>query len=91
MAEIRAKLPPGTAIELWWQDEARVGQKTKIARRWARKGTRPSAPKDQRTASAYIFSAICSARVIGAALVLPRCDTQAMQWHLDEVSSQVTP
>ena len=26
LAEIRAGLPPGTEIELWWQDEARVGQ-----------------------------------------------------------------
>ncbi len=41
--------------------------------------------------SAYIFGAICPARGIGAALVPPRCDTQAMQWHLDEISSQVAP
>ena len=91
MAEIRAELPVGTAIELWWQDEARIGQKNKITRRWARRGTRPSAPKDQRTKSAYIFGAICPARGAGAGLVLPRCNTQAMQWHLDEISSQVSP
>ena len=91
MAEIRAKLPTDTTIELWWQDEARIGQKNKITRRWARRGTRPSAPKDQRTKSAYIFGAICPARGVGAALVLPRCNTQAMQWHLDEISSQVSP
>ncbi len=91
MAEIRAELPVGTAIELWWQDEARIGQKNKITRRWARRGTRPSAPKDQRTKSAYIFGAICPARGVGAGLVLPRCNTQAMQWHLDEISSQVSP
>ena len=90
MAEIRAELPVGTAIELWWQDEARIGQKNKITRRWARRGTRPSAPKDQRTKSAYIFGAICPARGAGAGLVLPRCNTQAMQWHLDEISSQVS-
>ncbi len=90
MAEIRAELPVGTAIELWWQDEARIGQKNKITRRWARRGTRPSAPKDQRTKSAYIFGAICPARGVGAALVLPRCNTQAMQWHLDEFSTQVS-
>ncbi len=90
MAEIRAELPVGTAIELWWQDEARIGQKNKITRRWARRGSRPSAPKDQRTKSAYIFGAICPARGAGAGLVLPRCNTQAMQWHLDEISSQVS-
>ena len=48
-------------------------------------------PHDQRTKSAYIFGAICPERGVGAALVLPRCNTQAMQWHLDEISSQVAP
>ena len=52
-----AKLPAGTEIELWWQDEARIGQKNKITRRWARRGTRPVAPHDQRTMWAYIFGA----------------------------------
>ena len=91
MEEVRKSLPVDTDIELWWQDEARVGQKNKITRRWAPRGTRPRAPKDQRTTSAYIFGAICPQRGVGAALVLPRCNTQAMQWHLDEISSQVTP
>src|SRR3712207_2520831 len=78
-------------MELWWQDEARVGQKTKIARRWARRGTRPRAPHDQRTSSAYIFGAICPQEGKGAALVLPRCDTQAMSLHLAEVAQAVAP
>ena len=30
-------------------------------------------------------------RGVGAALILPRCNTQAMQWHLKEISSQVAP
>ena len=46
---------------------------------------------DQRTKSAWIFGAICPARGVGAALVLPRCNTQAMQWHLDEIATQVSP
>ena len=91
MAKIRATLPLNTPIEIWWQDEARVGQKTKITRRWAKRGTRPRAPLDQRTKSAWIFGAICPARGVGAALVLPRCNTQAMQWHLDEIAIQVSP
>jgi hypothetical protein len=36
------------AIEIWFADEARIGQKNKITRRWAKRGTRPSAPHDQR-------------------------------------------
>ncbi len=49
-------------LEIWFQDEARIGQKNKITRRWARRGTRPSAPHDQRTKWTYIFGAICPQR-----------------------------
>src|SRR5438046_4971629 len=73
------------------QDEARIGQKNKITRRWAQRGTRPSAPHDQRTRSAYIFGAICPAQGIAAGLVLPRCNTAAMALHLAEISRTVTP
>ncbi len=91
MAAIEATLPRGTPIELWWQDEARVGQKNGITRRWARRGTRPSAPKDQRTTSAYIYGAICPAEGKGAGLVLPRCNTEGMTLHLAEISAAVAP
>src|SRR4051812_31548902 len=57
----------------------------------ARRGTRPRAPQDQRTSSVYIFGAICPQQGKGAALVLPRCDTQAMSLHLAEVAQAVAP
>ncbi len=88
---IRASLPKVPPRELWWQDKARGGQKNKIARRWARRGTRPCAPHDQRTSSASIFGAICPQEGKGAALVLPRCDTHAMSLHLAEVAQAVAP
>jgi hypothetical protein len=68
-----------------------VGQKNKIARRWARRGTRPRVPHDQRTSSAFIFGAICPQEGKGAALVLPRCDTPAMSLPLAEVAQAVAP
>ena len=68
-----------------------MGQKNKISRRWARRGTRPSAPKDQRTQSTYIFGAICPAEGKGAGLVLPRCTSEAMNLHLEEISQAVAP
>ena len=59
----------GKPLEIWFADEARIGQKNTITRRGAQRGTRPAAPKDQRTASAYLlayllaylFGAICPA------------------------------
>jgi len=81
----------GKPVEIWFQNEARIGQKNKITRRWARRGTRPSAPHDQRTRSTYIFGAICPAQGTAAGLVLPRCNTAAMALHLEEISQTVTP
>lgn len=34
---------------------------------------------------------MCPERGVGAALILPRCDTRDMQWHLDEIATQVAP
>ncbi len=58
-------------------------------RQWARRGTRPRQPADQRYESAYLFGAICPARGTGAALALPFADTEAMQLHLDEIARTV--
>jgi DDE superfamily endonuclease len=78
-------------IEIWFQDEARIGQKNKITRRWAKRGTRPSAPRDQRTASTYIFGAVCPKEGKGAALILPTCTTEAMNLHLTEIAQMIAP
>jgi transposase len=78
-------------VEIWFQDEARVGQKNGLVYQWARRGSRPRQPQDQRYQSAYIFAAVCPARAEGAALVMPRADTEAMQLHLQEISRTVAP
>jgi putative transposase len=89
LAKIRSTLAEGVEIEIWWQDEARIGQKNKLTRRWARRGTRPRAPHDQRTKWAYLFGAICPAKGKGAGLIMPYCDTEAMAAHLAEISAAV--
>jgi hypothetical protein len=68
---------------------ARIGQKNGLVRQWARRGTRPRQPADQRYDNVYLFGAICPARGVGAALVLPYADTDMMQLHLDEISRNV--
>lgn len=76
-------------IEIWFQDEARIGQKNGLVRQWARRGTRPIQPADQRYESAYLFGAICPARGVGAALALPFADTDEMQRHINEIALHV--
>ena len=87
-------IPPeacGKPLELWWQDEARIGQQGSLTYIWAEQGTRPPAPRDQRYDWAYIFGAVCPVRGVGAALVLPEANAEAMNLHLVEISRHVTP
>src|SRR3954467_14277501 len=76
----------GKPVEIWFQDEARVGQQGTLTRVWARRGTRPRAPRDRRYTWAYLFGAVCPERAVGAALVLPYADTEATGLHLAEIS-----
>lgn len=82
-------MPKGRRIEIWFQDEARLGQKNGRTRIWAKRGTRPRLPADQRYGNAYLFGAICPARGVGAALMLPKANTSAMPTYLEEVSRHV--
>ena len=62
-----------------------------MTRVWARRGTRPRAPRDRRYAWTYLFGAVCPERAVGAGLVLPYANAEAMNLHLQEVSRHVTP
>ena len=87
--EIHCATIVGSARSCLDRREARIGQKNGLVRQWARRGTRPRQPADQRYDNAYLFGAICPARGVGAALALPYADTDMMQLHLDEISSNV--
>ena len=90
----RAVLPASKAsmpIEIWFQDEARVGQKGTHAYIGAPVGSRPLMVRDNRHDSAYLFGAICPDRAVGAAMITPAANTEAMNLHLAEISTQVAP
>ena len=86
-----AVLADGMPIEVWFQDEARVGQQGTHAYVWAPKGSRPAMVRDNRRDSAYIFGAICSNRRVGAAVIMPAVNSEAMNEHLKEISAMVPP
>ena len=71
------------------KDEARIGQKNSLTRVWGQTGSRPAAPKDLGFASAYVFGAVCPSQSKAAALIMPICNTAAMNHHLCEIGSQV--
>ena len=47
--------------------------------------------RDNRYVSAWIFGAICPDRAVGAAMIMPHADTEAMNAHLAEISAEGAP
>ncbi len=80
----------GKPVEIWLQDEARVGQQGTLRRIWAKRGTRPRAVRDHRFTSAYLFGAVCPDRRTGAAVITPYVNIEAMNEHLAEISRCVS-
>lgn len=76
-------------VDIWFQDEARVGQKGTLTRTWAVKGTRPRLIKQQQFEYAYLFGAVCPARDEAVGLVMPSVNTEAMLIHLEHISAKI--
>ena len=78
-----------TPVEIWFQDEARVGQKGSLSYVWAPIGSRPPMIRDNRHDTAYIFGAICPARGVGAAMITPAANTGMHELHLAEIGTRI--
>lgn len=65
-------------VEIWFQDETRVGQQGSLSRIWAKTGTRPRVVRQQQFLSSYIYGAVCPQRKVGAALVMPYANSYCM-------------
>jgi transposase len=78
---------PGQRVALWFQDEARIGQKGRLCRRWWRRGRRPLGRCDRRFASAYLFAAVEPATGAEVALVLPEATARTMELFLAEFAA----
>ena len=76
-------------IEVWFQDESRVGQQGSVSRTWYPKGERPRLVKQQQFLSAYIFAAICPNNNKSSAIISETVNTKAMQIHLDLIATEV--
>jgi len=89
MIEGIARERPGERVELWFMDEARIGQKGRLTHVWYQKGVRPRGVRQQGFSSAHLFGAVCPERGEGVALVLPEVSTAAMGVFLAELSRAV--
>lgn len=68
-----------------------MGQKGGHAYVWAPIGSRPPMVRDNRHDSVHLLGAICPERRVGAAIIMPAVNTEAMVEHLREISATVAP
>ncbi len=87
-------LPEGISkdqVEIFFEDEARVGQQGTLTRVWAKKGTRTRLTKQGQFEYAYIWGFVCPQRDMGFSYIFPSCDTDIMNELLKKLSEIVTP
>ena len=78
------KRTPKQRVEVWLQDETRIGQQGTLTRRWAPKGSRPTAVKQTEYEWVYLFGAVNPVTGDSSALLAP-----TVQHRVHESSSAI--
>ena len=80
---------PLKTVDIYQQDESRVGQQGSMTRIWAPKGTRPRKVRQKQFISTYIYGVACATTGDSFGLILPDVNTQSMQLFLDSLSKNI--
>jgi len=78
-------------VELWFQDEARIGQQGTLTHVWAERGSRPAAVKQTEYDWLYLFAAVNPITGASSALLAPTVNTSYMNAHLRFISEEAGP
>lgn len=79
---------PDKPIEVWFQDEARIGQQGTLTNVWAETGSRPTAVKQTEYEWCYCFAAVNPLTGANSAIVAPTVNTMLMNQHLEFISRE---
>ncbi len=82
---------PGKRIEVWFQDEARIGQQGTVCRVWAETGSRPRATKQTNYKWVYLFGAVCPGSGATHGWLMPYANTWVMNLYLHDFSKHLPP
>lgn len=82
---------PDQQVQVWFQDEARIGQQGTLTTLWAQKGSRPTAVKQTEYEWCYLFAAVNPLTGASSALVSPTVNTGLMNKHLEFIAQEAGP
>ena len=90
LADLRRQ-GPGRSVELWCEDEARLGLKPVARRVWALKGRRPTSSGRHRFQSLYVYGFARPATGRNLCLLLPKANAELMGEALAEFARWADP
>ncbi len=90
MAELRRR-HPNKDVELWCEDEARLGLKPVVRRVWALKGTRPTSNGRHKFESVFVYGFAHPGSGRGRFLILPRANSDCMGQALADFAGWADP
>ena len=80
---------PDKVIELWFQDEARIGQQGTVSRIWADTGSCPRAIRQTNYQWTYLFGSVCPATGNCHGWRMPYANTWIMNLYLKDFARQL--
>jgi transposase len=78
-------------VEVWFEDEARFGQKGTTTTVWARRGSRPTAVRQTQYDYLWVIAAACPATGASTGIIMPGLDSEAINVFLAEFSRRLAP
>lgn len=80
---------PDKDIQLWFQDEARIGQQGTVCRMWAEKGSCPRAIRQTNYKWTYLFGSVCPLTGQCHGWRMPYANTWIMNLYLKDFARQL--
>jgi transposase len=80
---------PGKRVEVWFEDEARIGQQGTLTTVWAEKGSRPTAVKQTDYEWAYVTAAVNPLTGASLGMITEEMDTLVMNDLLFNLSRKL--
>jgi hypothetical protein len=90
LAELRRERP-GREVELWCEDEARLGLKPIVRRVWAQMGTRPTSNGRHKFESVFVYGFAHPRTGRSRFLILPKANAECMGQALADFAGWADP
>jgi transposase len=84
-----AEAHPERKVEVFFEDEARMGQQGTLCRVWARTGSRPRGVRQTQYGYLYVLTATCAATGMACGLISPVLNVGVVNIFLEQLSREL--